>query len=149
RRSVYACRPASSPCEVGIVQAELVGNGASARECVARPGCRVDEGECYCHCYGYGETRVPDGPEAERCNCACGGGPPPRCAKERGTSRAQPMRWSVGPAASGRIARYSSSVTTFEVHSWIEANSLAPGMKASKSASQVTASSDGVQALCT
>src|SRR5690606_38947340 len=83
RRSVYACRPASFPCEVGIVQAELVGNGASARECVARPGCRVDDGACYCHCYGYGETRVSDGPEAERCNCACGGDPPPRCTQER------------------------------------------------------------------
>src|SRR5690606_33932995 len=79
RRSVYACRPATSPCEGGIVQAEIFGNGSSARACVARAGCRVDEGSCYCSCRGYGETRLPDGPEAESCNCACGGGPPPSC----------------------------------------------------------------------
>lgn len=83
----YRCRAAAPPCETGVAQADFHGSGAAGVQrslaaqaaCDARPGCRYDAGGCYCHCRGMGETTVPDGPEAEACNCECSSGKPPAC----------------------------------------------------------------------
>ena len=87
RSSRYRCRPATEPCERGFAQAAFWGSGtegvaaskAQQAACNARPGCGFVDGGCYCRCRGMGETAVPDGDEAEPCNCECGGGPPPTC----------------------------------------------------------------------
>jgi hypothetical protein len=76
----YVCRAAEPPCEVGLAQSELSGSGSARAECESRPGCGVDPGNCYCACRGSGQTAVPDDDETPPCNCACGGGAPPRCA---------------------------------------------------------------------
>ena len=70
----YVCREASGNCEVGLRQIE-----ADRDRCDDRDGCAWQPGGCYCPCRGSGRTAVPDGPEAEPCDCECGGGPPPGC----------------------------------------------------------------------
>jgi hypothetical protein len=80
RAGVYVCRPAESPCEVGLAQSALSNGGAARAECQARTGCSVVAGSCYCACRGSGQTAVPDDPATRACSCACGGGAPPRCA---------------------------------------------------------------------
>lgn len=88
RSKQYRCRPATAPCEEGLAQAGFWGSGTDGvarsreqqAECAARPGCGFVDGGCYCHCRGMGQTAVPDGDEAEPCDCECAGGPPPTCA---------------------------------------------------------------------
>jgi hypothetical protein len=75
----YACRAAEGPCEEGLVQARLY--DAPGR-CTSRPGCAYQEQQCYCDCRGYGQTAVPDGVEAEECDCECAGGRPPGCVAQ-------------------------------------------------------------------
>jgi hypothetical protein len=81
RRDLYRCRPAEPPCETIIAQSAFSGEDreGARRQCQSQSGCVLDPGGCYCPCRGSGQTSVPDGPEASDCNCACGGGPPPRC----------------------------------------------------------------------
>jgi hypothetical protein len=81
RRDLYLCRAAEPPCETIVAQSAFSGEGreGARRQCESVSGCAVDEGGCYCPCRGSGQTSVPDGPEAPGCNCACGGGAPPRC----------------------------------------------------------------------
>ena len=79
-RATYLCRAELAPCESGVAQTDLAGDEAGARKlCEQRAGCTLAPSGCYCHCRGGGRTRVPDGADAEQCNCACGGGPPPNC----------------------------------------------------------------------
>lgn len=73
--SRYVCREARGPCETGLTQTV-----ESRGECEDRESCAWSEGGCYCQCAGYGHTAVPDGDEAEPCDCECSGGPPPTCA---------------------------------------------------------------------
>lgn len=72
--SRYVCREARGNCEVGLRQLH-----EDRDRCDDRDGCAWQEGGCYCACRGSGRTAVPDGPEAEDCDCECGGGPPPGC----------------------------------------------------------------------
>lgn len=71
----YTCREASGNCEVGLTQ-----RARDRDRCEDRDGCTWRPGACYCACRGAGQTAVPDGPEAEDCDCECGGGPPPGCS---------------------------------------------------------------------
>ena len=60
----YFCRSKKSPCET---------NWSGGKEnCEAIKGCHFDPGGCFCPC----DFRLPNEP---MCNCACGGGPLPRC----------------------------------------------------------------------
>ncbi len=70
----YRCREARGNCEVGLTQ-----TAADRSRCEDRDGCTWGEAACYCACRGAGRTAVPDGPEAEDCDCECAGGPPAGC----------------------------------------------------------------------
>jgi hypothetical protein len=70
----YTCREARGNCEIGLTQTR-----ADRDRCDDRDGCAWADGRCYCACRGSGRTEVEDGPEAEPCDCECGGGPPAGC----------------------------------------------------------------------
>ena len=74
RSNRYTCREARGNCEVGLTQTR-----ADRDRCDDRAGCSWTDGQCYCACRGSGRAAVEDGPEADPCDCECGGGPPPGC----------------------------------------------------------------------
>lgn len=70
----YECRAAIGSCEIGLVQEDK-------QACEARATCRFVPANCYCMCPSPGvKMRVPD-KGAQRCGCACGGGPPSMCVE--------------------------------------------------------------------
>lgn len=76
----FVCRAAANECERAVRHADVIGtdvtgvtdaSATTARNtCNATPGCGVVGGKCSCTCAIFGH-----------CNCICGGGWLPRCAR--------------------------------------------------------------------